>query len=233
MNKKLIVVVNGAGTNGAELKSLYKRLSSNEEYFVYYPGYMPGMFVGDYFPKAKVKDFIRFVDNTIVMMNEKFSDVHLIGYSLGASTAAVLASRCKKISKVVLISPVLKNPNFRKFFTGVAKSLSAATDLTRVQRVFFSEFIRRFQLIPKIELFHAELYLRYAKKHIKNITQKLLIVETLKDEVVKKSAIDWIIDKVETTDIDRYEINSSHFLFFDKENRNQIIDKIDQFLKED
>ena len=32
MNKELVVIINGAGTNGMELKALYKKLAENEKY---------------------------------------------------------------------------------------------------------------------------------------------------------------------------------------------------------
>ena len=64
MNKDLVVIINGAGTNGSELKALYNRLSKNDQYFVYYPGIMPGAFIGTYFPKSTVKDFKQFILET-------------------------------------------------------------------------------------------------------------------------------------------------------------------------
>ena len=64
MKRDLVVIINGAGTNGAELKGLYKHLAKNENYFVYYPGFLPGGFTGDYFPRATTVDFIEFIEET-------------------------------------------------------------------------------------------------------------------------------------------------------------------------
>ena len=125
MKKDLVVIINGAGTNGAELKSLYKHLAKNENYFVYYPGALPGGFVGNYFPKATTVDFIEFIDETMEIINEDFNKVYLIGYSLGASTTAIIAARNERVAKLVLIAPIIKNPNYRKFLNGLAHSLSS------------------------------------------------------------------------------------------------------------
>lgn len=233
MKKKLVIIINGAGTNGGELKSLYKRLLLNEDYFVYYPSLLPGSFSGDYFKKARIRDFKRFIKETLEIIDEDFEDVYVVGYSLGASTAAIIASETDKVSKVVFISPVLKNPNFRKFLVGITQSLGDSENLTRIQKIFYNEFLYRFALIPKIRLLTVEIYLRYSRKFIKRVKQKTLIIETLKDEVVKKSAIDWIIKVMPSKDITRFSIDSSHFLFFDKDHRNEIFDSITDFLKED
>ncbi|MFK5884029.1 MAG: hypothetical protein QM489_06820 [Candidatus Izemoplasma sp.] len=233
MNKKLVIIINGAGTNGGELKSLYKKLALNENYFVYYPSLLPGSFVGDYIKQAKIIDFKKFIKRTLEIINEDFENVYVIGYSLGASTAAILASKSEKVTKLVLISPVLKNPNFRKFFVGLGKTLKHSTDLTRIQKIFYNEFLHRFALIPKIKLITIEIYLKYSRNFIKKVKTKTLIVETLKDEVVKKSAIDWIIDVMPSNDVTRFQIDSSHFLFFDRSHRNQIFDAITTFLEEE
>lgn len=233
MKKKLVVIINGAGTNGGELKSLYRRLVQNEDYFVYYPSLLPGSFSGDYFKKARIIDFKRFIKETIEIIDEDFEDVFLVGYSLGASTAAIIASETERVSKVVFISPVLKNPNFRKFLIGIGESLGDSDKLTRIQKIFYNEFLHRFALIPKIKLFTVEVYLRYSRKFIKRVKQKTLIIETLKDEVVKKSAIDWIIKVMPSKDVTRFSIDSSHFLFFDRDHRNEIFDAITDFLEEE
>lgn len=231
MNKELIVIINGAGTNGMELKALYKKLSEDERYFVYYPGYLPGVFTGDYFPKSTTRDFVRFTEETIEMM-KNFDTVYLIGYSLGASTAAIIAAKCKRISKLILISPIVKNPKYTKFLRGLSYSVAYDKNLTRIQKIFYNEFIKRFIKVPKYHIWHLEKYLFYTRKFLRQITQKTLIIETLQDEIVKKSSIDYI-ERTIKNDVERYSVNSSHFLFFDREIRNEVFHKIEQFLKEE
>ena len=34
MKKDLVIIINGGGTNGAELKGLYRKLNENPNYFV-------------------------------------------------------------------------------------------------------------------------------------------------------------------------------------------------------
>jgi len=232
MDKELVVIINGAGTNGMELKALYKNLAQNEKYFVYYPGLLPGVFVGDYFPKSTTKDFIRFTDETIEMMKQ-FKKVYLIGYSLGASTAAIISAKFKGIAKLVLIAPIVKNPNYPKFLRWLSYSLAYDKTLTRVQKIFFSEFIKRFIRVPKIHIWHLQRYLFYTRKFLRQITCKTLIVETIKDELVKKKSIDLIERSIQHNEVKRYEVESSHFLFFDKAVRNDVVEKIADFLEEE
>jgi len=233
INKDLVIIVNGAGTNGGELKALYNHLAKNDDYFVYFPNFLPGGFVGDYFPPSKTSNFIKFIDETVILTNEDWRNVYLIGYSLGAATANVIAAKSKKVTKLVLIAPIIKNPNFHKFFNGLAHSLAYAKNLTRIQKIFYAEFLRRFAKIPKIYLFHVQLYLIYARKYIKKITQKTLIVETLRDEMVKKRSIDLLVKTIKNPDVERYSVDSSHFLLFDKNARNNVINKVALFLEEE
>lgn len=234
MKKDLVLIINGAGTNGSELKSLYKELVKNDKYFVYYPGIMPGAFIGTHFPKSTPRDFDRFIDSTQEMINQpEFENVYLIGYSLGASTAAILAAKNKKIQKLILIAPIVKNPNYRKFLKGLTFSLSNSKSLTRVQKIFYSEFIRRFIKVPKIHILYLQLYLHYTKKYLKEIDKPTLIIETLNDELVKKKSIDQIEKTMKNETFKRYAVESSHFLFFDRDVRDDVIDVVKSFIEEE
>lgn len=232
MEKELVVIINGAGTNGMELKALYKKIAENEKYFVYYPGFLPAGFVGDYFPKAKTKDFIKFTEETMEMMRQ-FKKVHLIGYSLGASTATIIAAKFESVAKLVLISPIVKNPNYSRFLRWLSYSVAYDKNLTRVQKIFFSEFIKRFIKVPKIHVWYLQFYLIYARKFIKQIKCPTLIVETIHDELVKKSSIDMIERVIKNDKVERYPVDSSHFLFFDKKVRNDVVEKIASYLEEE
>lgn len=234
MMKDLIVVINGAGTTGGELKGLVHHLQKRENTFVYYPGIMPGAFVGKYFPKAKTKDFIEFIDSVQELINQKgFNKVYLVGYSLGASTAAILAARNHRVDKVVLIAPIVKNPNYRKFLKGLSSSLASSKKLTRVQQIFYKEFIRRFMLVPKIHVMHLQLYLHYTKRYLTMIEVPTMVIETTKDELVKKKSIDQIENSMKDVAFKRVKVDSSHFLFFDRSVRNQVIQTIEDYLKEE
>lgn len=232
--KDLIVVINGAGTTGGELRGLVNHLNKRENTFVYFPGIMPGGFIGNYFPKSKTKDFIRFIDSVDELINQKgFKKVYLIGYSLGASTAAILAARNPQIDKVILIAPIIKNPNYNKFLRGLSASIAVKDRLTRVQQIFYKEFIRRFLNVPKIHLWHLQMYLRYTRRYLKMIKSPTLVIETTKDELVKKKSIDLIESYMRDIPFKREKVESSHFLFFDKSVRNYVINVIDEYLKED
>lgn len=234
MRKSLVLIINGAGTNNSELKSLYKQIVRNDKYFVYYPGIMPGAFIGTHFPKSTTKDFVRFIDETQELIDQpEWEDIYLIGYSLGASTAAIIAAKNPRVKKLILIAPIVKNPNYRKFLKGLTFSLTYSKNLSRVQQIFFKEFIKRFIKVPKIYVLYLQFYLHYTKRYLKMIDKPLLIVETINDELVKKKSIDQI-EKTHKNDIfERYSIESSHFLFFDREVRKTVIDKIETFLEEE
>lgn len=230
MEKELVIVINGAGTNGMELKALQKELDKNENFFVYYPGFLPGVFVGDYFPKSTTKDFVRFIDETIEMM-KNFKKVHLIGYSLGASTAMIIAARYKDIENLVLISPIIRNPNYSRFLRGLSYSLAYDKSLTRVQKIFYSEFVKRFIKVPKYHVWHLQKYLIFTKKYLRKVKNRTLIIETLKDELVKRSSIDFL-EKILHGSVERYPVDSSHFLLFDRNVRNEVVNKVARFIEE-
>ena len=234
MNKDLVLILNGAGTNGGELRALYKQLAANDRYFVFYPGIMPGAFIGTHFPKSTTSDFIEFIDSLEELINEDVWDhVYVIGYSLGASTAAILSAKSDKIDKLVLIAPIVKNPNYRKFLKGLTESLATPKHLNRVQQVFYKEFIKRFIRVPKYHVWHLQVYLHYTKRFLKNIDKPTLIIETINDELVKKKSIDQIEKNMAHDVFRRYQVDSSHFLFFDRNVRDEVINVIESFLEEE
>lgn len=234
MQKDLVLIINGAGTNGSELKSLYKALVKNDDYFVFYPGIMPGAFIGTHFPKSTTRDFIEFIDSLQELINQpEWRHVYLIGYSLGASTAAILSARNPRVEKLILIAPIVKNPNYRKFTKGLAESLARPKHLTRVQQVFYKEFIKRFIKVPKIHIWHLQMYLHYTKRYLKMIDKPTMIIETINDELVKKKSIDQIEKTMQHDVFRRIPIDSSHFLFFDRKVRDYVTEVIEAFLKEE
>jgi len=105
--------------------------------------------------------------------------------------------------------------------------------LTRVQKIFFSEFIKRFIKVPKYHIWHLQMYLLYTRAFLKKITAKTLIVETLKDELVKKKSVDMIERNIKNDTVIRYSVDTSHFLFFDKEARSEVIDRVVSFIEEE
>lgn len=232
MKKDLVIIINGAGTNSAELKTIYNRLAKNEDYFVYYPGFMPGSFVGNYFPKSTTKDFKRFIDETLEMVNDDFKDVYVIGYSLGACTTAILSSKTDRIKKIVLIAPIIQHPKYAKFLKKLSYALAFKPDLSRVQQIFYKEFLVRFPRVPKIHLWHLQAYLHFTKKYVKKIDKPTLIIETLQDEIVKKKSIDYL-ERVIKNEVTRVPFDSTHFIFFDKTVRKELCDTIENYLKEE
>ena len=234
MTDTLCIILNGAGTTGAELSGLKSYLKKQfPDWFVYYPQNMPGVFVGDYFPKTRIADFNRFIDETIEMMQKPFKKVYLIGYSLGAATASIIASRTNQVNKLVLVAPIVKNPRFKKFFHGLAMNLTHKENLTKVQKLFYREFLRRFSHVPKTHVWTLQRYFYYTKLKIKPTDAKVLLVETLKDEMTSSKSLDWLSEKLGAANIERYPVNGSHFLFFDRDIRKQVHQKIASFLKEE
>jgi hypothetical protein len=57
-------------------------------------------------------------------------------------------------------------------------------------------------------------------------------VETLKDELVKRSSIDFLQKIINNGIVERYSVDSSHFLLFDRAVRNQVVEKVASFLEE-
>ena len=48
-------------------------------FLLYFPALLPGSFVGTYFPKAKVKNFVKFIDETIEKIkSEKYDQVNYV-----------------------------------------------------------------------------------------------------------------------------------------------------------
>ena len=65
------------------------------------------------------------------------------------------------------------------------------------------------------------------------IDKPTLIVETINDELVKRRSIDQIEKTMKNDIFKRYKVDSSHFLFFDREVRNEVIAEVRSFIEEE
>jgi esterase/lipase len=111
-------------------------------------------------------------------------------------------------------------------------SLAYDKSLTRVQKIFYGEFVKRFIKVPKYHVWHLQMYLIYTKRFLRKVKVRTLIVETLQDELVKKSSINFLQRIINNGLVERYPVNSSHFLLFDKNVRNEVVDKVASFIEE-
>lgn len=87
--------------------------------------------------------------------------------------------------------------------------------------------------VPKIYVGYLQVYLHYTKKYLKMLHNPTLIIETVNDELVKKKSIDQIEKSMIHDRFERYKVDSSHFLFFDREVRDNVINKIKMYLEEE
>ena len=72
----------------------------------------------------------------------------------------------------------------------------------------------------------------FTRKYLKKVKNRTLIIETLKDEIVKRSSIDFLEKVINNGSVERYPVDSSHFLLFDRNVRNQVVEKVARFVEE-
>ena len=174
---------------------------------------------------SNYKEWIKATDERIkTLINFGYSDIYVIGHSMGGVIACVMASKHPEVKKVVLAAPAFKyiaekeNFNLKK-----ANSIINEYGIEELTYRFFSK------LPPSAMLEFAEL----VKKHQnapKNISVPILILQGTKDHVVPVTSSEYVFDQVQSKEKSLIYLTKSNHDIFIGPQKGQVNIKIEKFL---
>lgn len=229
-----IIVLNGFGTNGGEIKYLVRRLKKETDHNIIVPTNIPGSFSKELgkFPAMKSKHIEDFINETSIMISNLKDETIIIAYSVGVLFAGQIMKRVTNVSRMVLIAPVIKSIGISKFALGFGKSFTHISEDSRIQKYFYNTFVTRLYKVPKINLVRILKHMGKCKNNYKEINVPVLLIETLKDEIIKKSSIEWLIKEIGVENVTRFPVEAPHILFYDRTSRKIVTDKIIKYIDE-
>lgn len=142
---------------------------------------------------ATYKEWIKAADERIkTLIKFGYSDIYVVGHSMGGVIACAMASKYKEIKKVVLAAPAFKYIAERENFD-LKKANSIINDYG------FEELTYRFfSKLPPTAMFEfVELVKKYQNTP-KNVNVPILILQGTKDNVVPVTSSEYVFDSVQS-----------------------------------
>lgn len=171
------------------------------------------------------KEWVKATDNYVkTLINYGYSDIYVIGHSMGGVLACIMASKYKEVKKVVLAAPAFKYIGERENFS-FKKTNSIINDygLGEVVYRFFSK------LSPTAFLEFIELVKKY-KNTPKNINVPILLLQGTKDDIVPTTSSEYVFDNVVTKDKEIIYLTKSNHDIFNGPQKGIANTRIEQFL---
>ena len=171
------------------------------------------------------KDWIKATEERVKsLINAGYSDIYVVGHSMGGVIACVMASKYSEIKKVVLAAPAFKYIAEKENFN-LKKANSIINDYG------FEELTYRFfsKLPPSAMLEFVELVKKYQNTP-KNINVPILILQGTKDLVVPVTSSEYVFDNVQSKEKGLIYLTKTNHEVFSSSQKGQINIKIEQFL---
>lgn len=229
MNQELCIIIHGFSGNPWEVEPLAKALEQMG-YEVITP-LLPGHSIdNERMAKVTALDWIQMIERMVKQAIEEKKEIHMIGFSMGAMIASMMAYRYQ-LSTLVLLSPAVYvlTPNLlrmklEKFFLQTRKD-RALSNQTVPKNL---SFIRS---VPLYNFFQFHKLIRQAKGIFQHISIPICIIHGQKDETVDPKSSELIYSAASSTEKELHYLPlSRHHICQDCE-AESVIQTVINFLK--
>lgn len=209
--KKAILLIHGFAGGSYDYNSLNNDLELYNSFDVFtftLPGH-ERMIID----KVTRKDWIKKAEDELEkIINSGYSDVYIIGHSMGGVIASYLASKYKEVKKLVLAAPAFRYFSFKNDKLDVVQSLKKVPKLFKEYPS--EEILSRFFKVPITTI---KEFMKLVEEHtndIQKITCPTLILWGTKDEIVPKDSVNYVFDNISSKSVTLFEIKTlTHDLF--------------------
>jgi Esterase/lipase len=227
MQRELCIIIHGFAGNLHEVEPLAHALVEMD-YEIITP-LLPGHSVDKKrMEKVTALDWLEMIEKMIKRAIEEDKHIHLIGFSMGAMIASIMADRYK-IATLVLLSPAVYvlTPHLLR---------------TRLKELFNSAMLNRslpdhsdnqffIRSIPIHNVFEFQKIVRQAKRIFRQISVPICILHGEMDETVDPKSSEWIFRVVASKDKElHYLPRSRHHICLGPEN-DHVIQWVSEFLE--
>lgn len=225
MQRELCIIIHGFAGNLQEVEPLAHALTEMD-YEVITP-LLPGHSKDKRrMEKVTALDWLEMIEKMIRRAIEEGKHIHLIGFSMGAMIASIMADRYK-ITTLVLLSPavyVLTPHVLRMRLRELFHSLVLTDRSVRGDQLFIRS-------IPIHNVFQFQKIVRQAKRIFRWISVPICIIHGQKDETVDPKSSEWIFRIVSSKDKElHYLPHSRHHICLGSES-STVIQTVSEFLE--
>ncbi|WP_100488462.1 alpha/beta hydrolase [Sporolactobacillus pectinivorans] len=229
MYQELCIIIHGFAGNPREVEPLARALE-RKGYEVMTP-LLPGHSTDKKrMEKITALDWLQMIEEIMEHAIEENKKIHLIGFSMGAMIASIMACRYRVASLVLLspavyvLTPYVLRMRLEQFFQYTGKHRS----LPDHERLNKQSLIRS---IPLHNVFQFQKVVRQAKRIFQHISIPLCIIHGQKDETVDPKSAELIFRVAPSKEKElHYLPHSKHHIFLDSEG-DMVIQTVTKFLE--
>lgn len=229
MSQELVVIIHGFAGSPWEIEPLAQALQ-REGYDVVTP-LLPGHTITkERMKKITAVDWINAIEKIVKHAIGEKKNIHLIGFSMGAMIASIIASRYE-VSTLILLSPALfvLTPAVlkRKLLQGY-QQLKNKPSFTGIPSAPQKSLLRS---APLYNMFQFQKIVLQAKRIFQNISIPVCILHGLKDEIADPRSSRWIFHNILSKEKELHYLHfSKHHICQDSE-IGTVIEKISSFIE--
>ena len=225
--KKAVLIIHGfaGGTYDEEELANYLELNRGFDVFQFtLPGHEKNL------SKVERQEWINASEEQIEwLIRNGYNKIYLIGHSMGGVIATYLASKYKKVKKLILAAPAYHYLKVIKNDLNVSKSLKVAPQI--IKDYGSDEVIAR---MLKFNVSVIKEFMDLVKDYYdypKYITCKVLILQGKEDRLVPVSSSQYVYDTVKSKRKEIVYLDGITHDIFRNEKQNEIFKLVEKFLK--
>lgn len=225
--RKAILIIHGFAGGTYDAEDLANNLELVKNFDVYQftlPGHHKNL------SKVKYQEWIKKSEEKVEWLIENgYSNIYVIGHSMGGLIASHLTTKYKQIKKLVLAAPAFHYLNVVNDDLNIKESLKAAPKV--IEEFGGDEIVARFL---KLDVSAIREFMMLVKKYYyapKNIICPVLILQGTNDHLVPPTSSEYVYEQL-TKNIKKlvYIKGATHDVFRD-EKKEQIFEIVEKFLK--
>lgn len=183
-----ILIIHGLGEGIEDNENFFNFIQSTHEFDVYMFT-LPGSTRKNRIKFGKgYHEWLEVAEQNISKLEEEYSDVYIVGHSMGAVISCFLASK-HNVKKLILVAPAFGIFNFKQNVTDI-KSMISKKKLSTDAKIFYQIVFSRFLSVPLHSYKNFILFTYKYKNSIRYVKCNTLIIYGKSDEIVPKKVVD-------------------------------------------
>lgn len=225
--RKAILIIHGFAGGTYDQEDLANHLELNK-YFDVYTYTLPGHHKN--LSKVKYQEWIKESEKKVEwLINNGYTQIYVIGHSMGGVISSYLATKYKQIKKLVLLAPAFHYLNVKNEDLNIKDSLKTAPKV--IEQYGSDEIVARFL---KLNVSAIREFMVLIKKYYNtpnNIICPVLIMQGKDDHLVPDSSSEYVYNSLNKNVKKLIYINGVDHEICKSERKEEIFEIIEDFLK--
>lgn len=167
----------------------------------------------DELKKCNWQEWVESAESVLKEMNDQFSQIFIIGFSMGGLIAAHLASRYQ-VERLVLLSPAMFVPNYKQIWLDLRDGFRTKQELTNR----FKGYLSKLKRTPISTIWQFRQLVKHLRNDLPHVHVPTLIIHGDRDDVVHPRSAKFIYDTISSDEkLLHFLPKSKHIVCHDEE----------------